>query len=169
LSRHPDLRPLLDDLAGAGPERAALLEHLRRCASCRAAVASDDPSRLFALLATEAPPPEVLDRLSHRVAAAVAAAPSRRPGRPAWAYGAIAASIVAAGVFGAYLWESGSSGAPDPAPPRRVAREVRPPAPISDRPAGMIEVLDSPGEADVVEMAVGDVQVVMIFDREFPL
>jgi len=29
----------------------------------------------------------------------------------------------------------------------------------------MIELLDSPGSADVVEMTVGDVEVVMIFDE----
>jgi hypothetical protein len=32
-------------------------------------------------------------------------------------------------------------------------------------PAGMVELLDSSGSADVVEMTVGDVEIVMIFDE----
>jgi len=36
-------------------------------------------------------------------------------------------------------------------------------------PASMIEVLDSPGTADVVEMAVGDAEVTIIFDKELPI
>jgi len=43
---------------------------------------------------------------------------------------------------------------------------VRSPQPESAIPAGMIELIESRGDSpEVVEMAVGDVDVVMIFDE----
>ena len=103
------------------------------------------------------------DQLSERTAAAMAA--ERRPRRavPGWAWGAVAASLLTLGVFGTLMNRSGVD--PPPPLPREVVATPPLPSDPAALPAGMIEVFDSPGTADVVEMTVGDVDVVMIFDE----
>ena len=167
--RHPDLRPLLDEVPLPAPGRAELLAHVRACAECRVELASADPSRLFALLGSEPVPREALERLSQRVAAAIASEPRRRPAAHSWAWGALAASLLVAGMLGAYLLDRPGVEPPAPLPPQLVEREAARPFSGTALPAGMVEVLDSPGDAEVIEIPLGDVQVVMIFDTELPL
>jgi anti-sigma factor RsiW len=162
VSGHPDLRPLIDGADLERSNREALLAHLEGCAACRAELAAEDPSLLFTLLATEPVPAGVLEQVSERTAAALAA--ERTPRRlPGWAWGALAASILTAGLFVTYVNRPAVE-VPPPLPGPASAQA--PPPPPAAIPAGMIEVLDSPGEANVVEMTVGDVEVVMIFDEE---
>ena len=163
MSAHPDLRPLLDGAELDRESRARLLAHVRDCAACRTEIAVRDPSLLFTLLACEPVPASVLDQLSERTAAAMAA--ERRPRRavPGWAWGAVAASLLTLGVFGTLMNRSGVD--PPPPLPREVVATPPLPSDPAALPAGMIELFDSPGTADVVEMTVGDVDVVMIFDE----
>ena len=160
---HPDLRPFLAEAELPTTERSRLLEHLRACPVCRAELAASDPARLFTLLADEPVPAEVLERVSTGAAAAIAIERERRMIRP-WAVGAVAASLLVAGVFGAYLSNRTGVEPPAPLPVKSALSEPKTAAGASIA-VGMIEVLDSPGDADVVEMSVGDVQVVMIFDE----
>jgi len=160
---HPDLRPFLEDAELPAAERSRLLEHLQSCPRCRAEVAASDPTRLFTLLGDQPVPAGVLERVSTGAAAAIAVERQRRTIRP-WAMGAVAASVLVAGVFGAYLSNRPGVEPPAPIPVKSALSEPKTAAEVSI-PAGMIEVLESPGDADVVEMSVGDVQVVMIFDE----
>lgn len=163
MSDHPSLRRLIEGVDLPADERRALLSHLRACRDCRAELAERDPSLLFTILALEPVPADVLDRVSRGAEAAIAEGQRRSAIRRTYAWGSLAASIVVAGLLGAYFW---TQRGPD-APPDRPAVVDAIPAPARDAaiPAGMIELLDSPGSADVVEMTVGDVEVVMIFDE----
>jgi anti-sigma factor RsiW len=160
---HPDLTAFLRDDELSRAERTRLVEHLQGCPVCRAEVADSDPSRLFTLLAVDPVPPEVLERVSSAAAAAIAAE-GRPPAIRPWALGAVAASLLVAGILGAYLSNRPGVEPPAPLPVKSALSEAKTAAEVSI-PAGMIEVLESPGDADVVEMSVGDVQVVMIFDE----
>jgi hypothetical protein len=106
----------------------------------------------------------VLDRVSRRAQAAIAQEERRAATRRTYAWGSLAASILVAGLFGAYFWTQRDLEAPPPGRPA-VVDVIPAAAPDAAMPAGMIELLDSPGSADVVEMTVGDVEVVMIFDE----
>jgi hypothetical protein len=104
----------------------------------------------------------VLDRVSERTEAAIERERRRGRSRRALGWASLAASILAAALFIAQAWNQ--RGVETPGPTRAAeAGAVQPPAPAI--PAGIIEILDSPGSADVVEMSVGDVEVVMIFDE----
>lgn len=164
MSGHPDPGFLIDreDLPAA--ERREILCHLQGCADCRARLASRDPSLLFSVLALEPVPVGVLDRVSRRAEAALAREQRRQAARRAYAWATLAASILVAGLFGAYFWTQRGLDAPPPDRPA-VVDAIAAPAQDAAMPAGMIELLDSPGSADVVEMTVGDVEVVMIFDE----
>jgi hypothetical protein len=147
-------------------ERTALLGHVRECADCRRRLAGGDPSRLFALLALETPPAAALNRLSaglNRELDRVARSRSG-PGRLR-----SAASIAAALVLAAFL---GSYALRQSAPGRAVAADVRPSGDAATlaayeapAPAEGVELLSTPGQAQVMELAIGDTQVVMIFDE----
>jgi len=158
VSDHPDLTPLLSpSQAEDRLDRAELLGHLALCARCRAEVAADDPSRLFALLALSEPPPGALERLSREVqrATAVSAAPRRRRWRAAG--GAVAASLALAAALGGFLWRS--------IPPAGHALAVaRPASAVEAKPVTMIE-LSQPPSAQMLDMSIGDTQLILIFDE----
>ena len=162
MQEHPELRLLLAD-DGPSPRREALLRHLQSCAVCRAALAAADPSRLFALLALEPVPENLLDRLSEGVAEGIAdsaAVPARGLLRRRWA--SIAASLLLAGAFSTYLLDrDGQRTEPAPSPAISIAEER------SAEPA--FELLSSRGTAQVVDMSVGGERFVMIFDEELDL
>ena len=164
MSDHPDLRPLLGEGWSDATARRSILDHVRRCAVCRAALSRDDPSRLFALLALEAVPDHVLERVSRRSAEEIVRERRRAAGRRRVAWGALAASLLMAGWLGSYLWPPPGSEGPPLTPPA-IVDAPRATAAEGAMPAGMIELLESPSSADVVEMTVGDVEVVMIFDE----
>jgi hypothetical protein len=163
MSNHPDLRRLTDHVDLRAAERHEILTHLRGCAGCRSELAGRDPSLLFSILALEPVPSDVLERVSRRAEAAIAREKLRSATRRTYAWGSLAASILVAGLFGAYFWTQRGLDAPPDRP--AVVDVIAAPAPDAAMPAGMIELLDSPGSADVVEMTVGDVEVVMIFDE----
>ncbi len=159
-----ELHPSLESGDLRPEERRELLMHLQDCETCRSRWAAKDPSVLFSLLAIETVPAEVLARVSSGVEDAMAAESEREIGRRRAAWGALAASLLVATVLGAYLWNQ----APISAPVQPVADAgagASTPAPDATIPAGMIELLQSPESAEVVEMSVGDVEVVMIFDE----
>ncbi len=157
-----DLRRLSDD-GLSRRERLGLLDHVRRCRRCSAELASADPARLFSLLALDAPPDDELERLSARIDAEIAAEP--RPAGSAGRWTSIAASLVLAGMFATYVWTR-----PDVLP---ATANLRPNVldsldlqaiPAADA-AGSVEWVTSPGTAQVMDLSVGEMQVVMIFDE----
>jgi hypothetical protein len=150
-SDHPSLSPLLGGGAIAPAARRALLDHARGCAPCRARIAAEEPSLLFTLLALEPVPAAVLERISPAAIRSLARERSRGQG---WI--AAAAALVLAGVFGAYLW--------DEAGPRVGSVALAPPATLAT-PYGSLELLQSPGDAEVVEIQSDGIEIVMIFDE----
>ena len=159
---HPELRLLLEGET-ASPRREELLRHLQGCATCRAGVASEDPSRLFALLALEPVPVDLLERMSEGVAEGIAesaAVPARLSLRRGWA--SIAASLLLAGAFSTYLLDGDGRGTEPAQPPAVSIVEVR-----NVEPA--FELLSSRGTVQVVDLSVGGDRFVMIFDEELDL
>lgn len=141
-------------------QRRTLLPHLRECASCRERWAAEDSSRLFSLLTLDAVPHSVLEQLSERVERAL---PQARAVRPIYAVAGLAASLVLASLIGWYA-SSFRHGGPATAPKGRIV-DVQSVLEAS-APVRGIELLSSPGNAQVVGLDLGDTQVVMIFDEE---
>jgi len=153
-----------DDLDGA--RRASVLEHARGCAACRRSLLAGDPSRAFALLGARPVPPAVLRHVSTGVASALASgSPSASEGtaRRVAVAGWAAALLLAAGVAG-LLSGPAESPATSNSPAARAAMTAD-----EVGPQAGVEVLSSPGNAQVVDLAVGDAQVVMIFDEGLDL
>jgi len=157
-------RGLLDGFEESrGPERAAVLEHVLGCGSCRAAWLAADPSRLFAFLALQPVPPHALESVSAEVSSAVRETIPKngwagaRVFRPlAWA-----AAVLVAVLLGSLLFRPASG-----PPPSDLVRNVRHRTAF---PAAGVELLSSPGAARVVDLTVGETQVVMIFDERIGL
>jgi anti-sigma factor RsiW len=165
VSGHPDLRALIDGLDLKQAERRELLAHLEGCAACRARIAAADPSLLFSVLALEPVPSDVLAQVSRRAATAISVERQRSARRRGRLWRGAAASILVAGLAGAYFWiSSNRPGPPSDVPP--MVQAATPEAAAGAIPAGMIELLESPGaSAEVVALEVGDVDIVMIFDE----
>lgn len=156
VTSHPDLRAI-DGPEGA--DRRAALEHIRECDACRSELLTEDPARVFSLLALVAMPPRDLGAVSAAVERRLEAAPrtlldALREGFFPRAAAAVAA-IVLVGVGTVAFW-------PRPRLGDEIATRVAAP------PAGA-EVTMAGGDARVVDLAVGDIQVVMIFDPEIEL
>lgn len=136
--------------AASGPERGALLEHVRGCAACRAELAAAAPERLFALLALAPVPAPVLEAVSREVRAGAAA--SRAAATP------LARRLAAAAVL-AFAALTGSLTLLGPAPPTPVARAVR----------ADVEVAPTAAVSGVVDFTVGTTQVVMVYNGDLNL
>jgi anti-sigma factor RsiW len=175
MNRHPELERFLGE--GSAADRAQTLEHVRTCRECLAEVAERDPSRVFGLLASEPVPEHVLARVSAGVSEAIDAESDDRTGttpRGAIAtFGPIAASVLLAGLLGAYLWMERPA-----APPADVVRApvvetgvgMDEPGPIAPAgPASVVDVISSPGTAEVLDLSVGETQLVMIFDENLDI
>ncbi len=163
MSEHPDPTRLgregLDP-----PERAALLAHVARCAACRGRLAAEDPSLLFSLLGLVAPPPDALERLSERVLAALppgARGPRLGRGR---LVGALAAAIVLAAVLAGVLWRSGA-----PAPRGGPAALGRPADVARPAAVGFGVEIHAPESAQLIDLSLGDTQLILIFDEGLEL
>ena len=120
----------------------------------------DDPTAIFALLRDVEIPEALLAAVSEGVSAELDRETGRRPWlRPAAAWAA------AAGLACALLLPAASRRRPL-APLAAVAPVVQTAA---DAPRAGIESLRTPGPAQVLDLTVGDTQVVMIFDAELAL
>jgi hypothetical protein len=140
---------------------------LRRIAASpreRAGLVAEEPTRIFALLAAEPLPEDVLERVSAEVATAIrdrTAAAEWSPRRGIWAMAAaLAAGVVLALTLGIELRR------PLGTPATRAAGGSVATAGIAARPRGGLEVVPVQGTARVIDLSVGSVQVVMVFDRE---
>jgi hypothetical protein len=140
-------------------ERTQRLERLCRSADERARLG--DPSRLFSLLALDRPPEHVRARLERRLEQGLG---SRRRARRA-RFGSLAASIALAAVLGGYLaTRPGPAGSGSPG----IAAHALAAAEAAAAPA--VELLASPGStAQLLDLAVGETHVVMIFDEALDL
>jgi hypothetical protein len=143
------------DLA-TGDERDAWLGHIAACPRCRDTWIAEDASRIFALLpdqpaVDEAAEQLALDRLSAGIHRTI------RTGRTAgrWYRLAAAAALAAALLAPSAAW---------------LFRD-RPAVPViaASYPLADVEVLFTPGEAQIIDLSVGDTQVVMIFDSRIEL
>jgi len=144
--------------ASSGAERRALLAHLRVCAACRSRAAGHDPTLLFGLLALDPLPPILLDDVSRSVA--------RRVGSDRPAFGAIAESAswprrVAAAAVLALALLSGFATLRE-----RSASPV--PSALSSRRAD-VEVHSDRGVSQVIDLTVGETQIVMVYNGELKL
>lgn len=146
----------LDSLAGAA--RAEAVAHARACPACRAGLLAADPVAVFALLDEV----EIPETLLLSVSAGVGAALDRQAPRRAWLRPAAAWAAAAGLALGLLVPAAVRRG---PGPPLASSAAVVPPR--AER-AG-IEALRTPGPAQVLDLTVGDTQVVMIFDAELAL
>jgi hypothetical protein len=172
VSGHLEQRQLsaFDQLDAA--TRRPLLEHARGCSACRKRLLAADPARLFALLGLDPIPEHALARLSARVDAVLDEQPGparRRVRRRAIAFGSMAASLLLAGIFGGYLLDRDLRDPAVAAAPLALP-EVAWMEPLGQAPpvAGM-QLVSSPGEAQVVDLNIGETQVLMIFDEALDL
>ncbi len=164
MSSHPD-RASLHDLDTLAPERRdEVLDHVAVCSRCRDAFVAGDPTRVFALLNRRPIPDEVLGEVTAGVMAGIeagVAAPAHRFGhgrRRVWAWGAVAAAaILAVALVLVPRTEP-------PVPETHVAD-----AAVNAAPRSTVTVIETPGEAQLVDLTVGETQVVMIFDRDMDL
>lgn len=120
----------------------------------------DDPTAIFARLRDVEIPPELLASVSQGVSAAL----DREVPRPTWIRPAVAWAAAAALAIAVLV---PAALRPHPQAPPVVAVAAPAAAPVTPR-AG-IESLRTPGSAQVLDLTVGDTQVVMIFDAELKL
>jgi hypothetical protein len=163
VSAHPSLETLSHLDGMASDRRRELLQHVRACSACCAQWAASDPTRLFAMLSTREVPADLLDSVSEGVFAAIDSGTASRPGvSRTWnlrAAGALAAGILLA--LGMVFFTGGTSEVGSPVPSVADLVEIAPGASLA--------LLDTPGEARVVDLTMGEAQVVMIFDQELDL
>jgi len=144
--------------ASSGGKRREMLEHVRACAPCRRAAAAHDPSLLFGLLALAPLPPVLLDELSREVA--------RRAGADRQVHGAFSEyatwprRAAAAAVFALTLLSGYAT----------LRERYASPAPLalSSRRAD-VEVDSARGVSQVIDLTVGETQLVMVYNGELKL
>jgi hypothetical protein len=144
--------------ASSGRERSAMLSHLRACAACQRAVAAHDPVALFGLLAAAPMPPALLDDLS---AAVAHQAGHDRPsygvvaGVAAWPRRVAAAAALLLTLLSGYA--------------TLVERATVPPRlAVSSRRAD-VEVDSGRGVSQVIDLTVGETQIVMVYNGDLNL
>jgi hypothetical protein len=152
---------LLDGPAGVGREEA--LEHLRRCEACRREATAEDPTRLFALLGARPVPRRILDEVSGRVAAAVRRVEAVRPAFPSARVRMASAWAGAAALAVALLLPLAGG------PGRRSSADAAAVLAPASAPRAGVQVVSSPGVSQVVDLTVGETQLVMIFDAGLDL
>jgi hypothetical protein len=155
LSAHVD--PV--ELSGSsGPERREMLAHVAVCAACRSAVAADDPSQLFGLLALTPIPERVLDELSSDVA--------RLAGRDRSPYGALAGAlagprrVAAAAALALALLCGYETLREQPAAPETAS---------VSQPRADVDVDSGRGVSQVIDLTVGETQIVMVYNGDLKL
>ena len=164
MSRHPEAKLLdrYEDLSAA--DRDEILVHAETCASCRRELGEVDPTRLFALLSRVPVSEAALDRLGGSLDRALDRGDARSPGsRWLGAAASIAASLALAAALGSFVLRTATE-LPLAVAPASVADGVVL-AREGDPTPGGIQLISSPGEAQVMELSIGETQVVMIFDE----
>jgi anti-sigma factor RsiW len=153
----PHVDPLLL-ASSSGRERRVMLEHVRQCAACRRALAEHDPSTLFGLLAVAPVPEAVLDEVSAEVA--------RRTGSDRTPFGVIAGSApwprraAAAAVLVLTLLSGYATLHQPPAAPQPIARSSQ---------RADVEVESGRGVSQVIDLTVGETQIVMVYNGDLKL
>ena len=144
--------------SSSGRERRALLDHLRGCATCRRALAEHDPSALFSLLALTQLPESLLDDLSSTIA--------RRTGSDRSPFGVIAESVwwprraAAAAILVLTLLSGYATLHEPPAAPPPIAQSSR---------RADVEVESGRGVSQVIDLTVGETQIVMVYNGDLNL
>jgi hypothetical protein len=145
-------------MSSSGRERRQMLTHLGACADCQRAVAEHDPSALFGLLAMAPLPTALLEDLSSAVARR--AGTERTPygdfaETAAWPRRAAAAAIVVLTLLSGYatLYQR----------PKGV-----PSLSLSSRRAD-VEVDSGRGVSQVIDLTVGETQIVMVYNGDLNL
>ena len=167
MSIHPEREALRRPEGLSAEKRRALLGHVAGCARCREVYTAEDPTRLFALLGNRRLDPGLLEEVS---AAVMAGLDDSLPA-PDWperswslkAVGAWAAGILLA--VGLFSFATRHWREQPPGPVTHVVDQIR----EVSQPRGEVALLSSPGQAELVALTVGDVQVVMIFDEGLEL
>ncbi len=168
---HPDAREYerLDELTEV--RRREVLLHAETCAACRESLTRHDPTAIFALLSLTPIPEFSLARLGREIDSAIDNAP------PAQGFGwrvvaSVAASLLLAVFFGyqalqvepVRIAETADTVAGPPVGSEAASRGILLPV-LGSAPERGLELISSPGEAEVVDFSLGDTHVVMIFDK----
>lgn len=150
-------RPEIEAFDSLGDEaRGTALAHLRDCAGCRVLWLAEEPSRVFALLAQATIPADRLERLSARIDAEI------RPARRRWLGAAsIAASVLLAALVATVSWNHAL-----PVASIAAVGSLEP----GDADAMGTRLVALPGDdARVVDLTIGETQVLLIFDESIEL
>jgi hypothetical protein len=143
---------------GRHATRDERLRHTKDCSACRAQLFGGQPEQLFSLLALDAPPTAALEQLTSGVMQRIEGESAiRRRRLRLRALIPVAASVLLAAFFGIYATLQNMQA------PSGMAALV--PFLEASAPSDGIELISSPGEAQVMEFTVGETQVVMIFDE----
>ena len=148
MSGHVDPAQLADS---GGEVRRAMLEHVRACPPCRKSLAAADPSALFGLLALAAVPAEAL----HEVSAAVVRRIESERVAVSWPRRAAAAAIFAITILTGYVTLHDQ-----PVAPRQAQKTPQ---------RADVEVGTDGGVSQVIDLTVGETQLVMVYNGELRL
>ena len=144
--------------ASSGPKRSAMASHLRACGACQRAIAACDPSALFGLLALAPLPESLLDDLSAAVA--------RRAGSDRPSYGALVAAgawprrAAAAAIFVLTILSGYAT---------LFRRPESAPSPSLFSKRADVEVESGRGVSQVIDLTVGETQIVMVYNGDLNL
>jgi len=144
--------------SASGPARRAMLAHLKECAACRSRAAAHDPTILFGLLAFKPLPEPLLNDLSVEVA--------RRAGRDRSALGMLAEAVawprrVAVAAVAVLALLSGYATLRE--------RVAAPPELALSQPRADVEVTAGEGVSQVIDLTVGETQIVMVYNGDLKL
>lgn len=146
---------------GGQATRDERLRHAQDCAACREELFGDNPERLFAMLALGKAPAVDLDRLTGGVMQRIEDDSADRRRLHLRAIVPVAASLLLAGLLGIYTTLQRTESSPGLA--------TLEPFLEASAPSDGIELISSPGEAQVMEFTVGGTQIVMIFDESLDI
>ena len=150
--------------AAHGAARREMLAHLVACAACRDAVASHDPALLFALVSLHPIPQDALDDVSREVARHTG---STVPSIRDWAATVLPRRAAAAAAVLLALLTGVVTMRPTGVPVLPTVATLPPasaPAPRAD-----VEVAPAEAVSQVVDLAFGDAQVVMVYNGDLDL
>ena len=143
--------------SAAGESRRLMLTHLAECSPCRARVAADDPSILFALLAVAPMPAAVLDDVSRETA--------RHAGLNREAFGSVAESapgkrwVAVAAVLVVTLVCGYAT----------LRERITEPVAIVEQRRADVDVNPGSGVSQVIDLTVGETQIVMVYNGDLNL